>query len=72
MRTDDVKIGGEYLTRVSGDLVRVRVVRETLVGRPPRRRRAFVVRRVETDLDTGNTLPKPRTAAALRPVDGAL
>jgi hypothetical protein len=65
MKQSDIVIGGEYETRIGESLVRVRVVgtTETYWGK----RSAFRVRRV----DTGRDLPKPRTAAALRPVGGA-
>jgi hypothetical protein len=64
MKQDDVRIGGEYMTRVAGGgLVRVRVLGEYLDGRATSRRR-FRVARVSAG-EVGKALPKPRTAAAL-------
>lgn len=62
MKAKDVTIGGEYMTKVGDGLVRVRVqgVASPSYGSNLQR---WNVRRV----DTGATLPKPRTAAALRP-----
>lgn len=63
MLQKDIAIGGEYLTRVSGALVRVRVLRvddrpDWLSGRAQTR---YVVARV----DTGKALDKHRHASAL-------
>jgi len=58
MKNKDVEVGGVYMAKIGDRLVRVEVVRETVVcGRS-----AFVIRRE----DTGRVLPKPRTGAALR------
>ncbi len=63
MKQADVKIGGHYLTRCSGALVSVEVLREaeTLGRYPGTRRMGYTTRR----LDTGRTLTQ-RSAAALR------
>lgn len=71
----DVQIGGVYLTRVAGDLVPVRVVRRAVIGAG--KRGAWVVERVHHHrsgqwLPNGLApLPKPRTAAALRPLEAS-
>jgi hypothetical protein len=67
MRHDDVKKGHVYLTRVGGELAPVRVLYEMTVTRYGyrtglQRRRVFRVARYD-----GAVLPKPRSAAALRP-----
>lgn len=62
MKQKDVKIGGEYETKVCGSLVRVKVQRsteDTFSGRTK-----FVVVRV----DNGRVLDKARAASALRPI----
>lgn len=79
MRQKDVKIGGEYLTRISGDLVRVRVTGTRQVPRGPfgldgvrATRTAFVVERVVPAPERAALRRlNPRSAAALRPVEGA-
>jgi hypothetical protein len=58
VKQDDVKIGGEYLTRVGQALVRVEVLNSA--DRSGRKR--YCCRRV----DNKQILPKYRTAAALR------
>ena len=66
MKTEDVKIGGEYFARVSGNIVKVRVdssrERESYAGfnRNPRTRTVFSC----TNLKTGRVVSK--SAAALR------
>lgn len=69
MKQAEIEVGGEYLTRISGALVRVRVVAQVIRGsrfagslhsQGPQLKR-FVVARV----DTGATLPKVRPASAL-------
>lgn len=63
MKQKDVKIGGEYLTKVSGARVKVRVKHEiTAAGRAGKM--AYRLVRV----DTGAELPKARTASALHPI----
>lgn len=72
MKKKDVKVGGEYLTNVSGSLVRVRVIRAV----PPRLKFGGGVQCGESGpsrfrvarVDNGTELPKPRTAAGLYPV----
>ena len=59
MLKEQIQIGGFYLTRVSGALVSV-VVKSATKDRNGRTR--YVVARE----DTGATLPKTRTPAALR------
>lgn len=71
MKVSDVKVGGIYLTRVSGELVAVRVLGERTpvlyqyeidAGKKvPRRYRV-------ARADSGQMLQKLRTAAALRPL----
>ena len=64
MKQKDIVINGEYMTLVGINLIRVRVI----AGRAPIERNGkhmtFLVRRS----DNGTTLPKWRTAAALRPI----
>ncbi len=74
MKQSEVNVGSEYLTKVSGNLVKVVVTHETTRvsyghydGSPGGRRhsrRAYGVKRADND----QRLPKARTAAALRPV----
>lgn len=64
MKQADVFVGGRYVTRVSGALVVVTVVRATVDYWS--KRTAFVVR-----TDEGRELPKPRHAQALRLTKGA-
>lgn len=60
MKLAEVAVGGVYLTKVGESPVRVEVI-----GKTERRgRTAFLVRRVGEN----RPLPKPRTAAALRPL----
>jgi hypothetical protein len=63
MKKKDVRIGETYLAKVSGALVPVKVLSETSTG-SPHYRSAFRV----VNTHTGQMLPKPRTAAALRPL----
>ncbi len=71
MKQADVLVGGQYLTRVSGELVLVEVIRRAeetpgrllSIGRTTHVTR-FRVRRV--DEPAGMCLPKALTAAALR------
>lgn len=64
MLQKEIEVGGEYLTRVSGALVRVRVLhaveRESWSARQQTLTRFKVAR-----VDNGETLPKVRTASAL-------
>jgi len=67
MKQAEIQIGGEYLTKVSGTLVRVRVTARREVqayawSNDPRRKSVFDVVRV----DNGRAL-HGRSAAALRP-----
>ena len=69
MKLSDVQIGGIYLTRVSGELRKVKVLRahtETRYLRygETRSRQAFIVLAVDRNVE----LDKPRSAAALREV----
>jgi hypothetical protein len=71
MKISEVKVGGIYSTEVSGQQVAVRVLAERTpymyrfeIERGTRKPRRFLVQRV----DNGQTLPKTRTAAALRPL----
>ena len=74
MKTEDVKIGGTYETRIGQNLCRVVVVdrKEGSRGwvgavsgkRYNKRRASFSVRRENET----RTLPKPRSAAALREI----
>ena len=77
MKAANVRIGGEYLTRVSGELVRVRVTGTKQVPYGPicidgkkTTRTAFEVERVDLapERPTKRRL-SPRSAAALRPVN---
>lgn len=65
MKIDDIKVGEVYYTRISGEMVRVRVVRivEKEVGRwgSGKYQRRAVVKRI----DNGKELPKVRAASAL-------
>ena len=66
MKIDDVKIGGEYWTRVSGSRVRVRAV--AIVEREIGWRTGRAAGRVNVArADNGLALPKSRSAAALEP-----
>lgn len=71
MKKKDVKIDGEYLTKVGSNLVRVRVTGEASgaygTGGSHNGPARFYCERT----DNGQRLPKPRTAAALRPVESA-
>jgi hypothetical protein len=64
----EVKVGGEYLTKVGDRLARVTVLREEVYARTSWRgevtRALFRVRTAD-----GRVLPKARTAAALRPLE---
>ena len=67
MKLNEVVIGGVYLTRVSGELTPVRVLRQTKVRvgnnySANKFQTAFAVQAHAT----GRDLPKPRKAAALR------
>jgi hypothetical protein len=62
MKQVDVKIGEVVLAKIGVAFVRVRVLSTINYGSDTRTR--FVVAR----LDTGKTLPKARTAAALHPL----
>jgi hypothetical protein len=69
MKQADVKLAGVYLTRVSGELVRVLV--RGIVGVPvdidyTKQRYRVVKRYLVQRIDTKTNLPKPRSAAALR------
>lgn len=74
MKQAEVVISGVYLTRVSGEFVPVRVVRETQVRvgayDAHKSMTAFVLERVEPGRPYGQPsyrwLPKPRKAASLR------
>lgn len=65
MKAGELKIGGTYLTRIAGKLTPVTVVCEA-PKRDPKHHTAYRVRHV--DASNGALLPKPRTAAALRPI----
>lgn len=72
MRKDQIAIGGTYLTRVSGELVRVRVQGLSARyswGREGQHRESDGFRCVR--VDNGQPLPKVRTAAALHPIPEA-
>jgi len=62
MKQADVKVGEVVLTKVGVSLVKVRIIKTYNYGSDTRTR-FFVMR-----LDNGKTLPKARTAAALRPL----
>jgi hypothetical protein len=69
MKQADVKVGGEYLVKISGRDERVTVLREEQHTRyyaykSPQEHTVF---RVQVKA-TGRVLPKARTAAALRPI----
>ena len=68
MKTKDVKVGEKYMTKVGASLVLVKVTGESAgaygFGGSHDGPKRFHVARV----DNGQKLPKPRTAAALRPV----
>jgi len=64
MKQKDVKVGGSYQTKVGDELVEVIV----LVARPDIRSGRNTTRFYVKRADNGNTLPKTRTAAALRPI----
>jgi len=71
MKQAEIKVGETYQTKIGEGLVKVRVICETTVSRhyaykPSVERKAFRVARI----DNGKHLPKPRTAAALRPLPG--
>lgn len=75
MKAADVRIGGEYLTRIAGELVRVRVTGTRQVPHGPicadgkkTTRTAFEIERVDLSPErpTKRRL-NPRSAAALRP-----
>ena len=61
MKKSDVKIGSEYMTKVSGELVKVRVYDSYTPFSGPTRFRAW-------NTVTNRPLAKGRTAAALHPV----
>lgn len=64
MKLANVKVGGQYFTKVGPERIAVIVVRKReMVGPSGRKKVAFVVKRT----DNGNLLPKPRAAAALHP-----
>jgi len=63
MKQADIKIGSVVLTKVGTELVEVRVDSCPLATNFDKRTRYVVSR-----LDNGKTLPKARTAAALRPL----
>lgn len=65
MKQSSVAIGAIYLTRVSGELVEVRV--ELVTTMFLRLNRRSVTRYRLRRVDNGTTLPKLRSAAALRP-----
>jgi hypothetical protein len=64
MKQADVKLAGVYLTRVSGELVRVLV--QGIVQTPQGRR--YILCRCTDGIEIASMprLPKPRSAAALR------
>lgn len=81
MKQRDVQIGEVYIAMVSGELVPVRVVREAAIverglydGSPcgsVRTRKGYILAHASEPMRPGlgtKTLPKPRTAAALRPM----
>jgi hypothetical protein len=65
MKHADVKVGGEYLTRISGELVPVVVVRQEAYVVRGKVRHSFRCRRAGEE----RVLPKCRSAASLRPVE---
>lgn len=68
MKEADIKVGEVYLTRIGESLCRVIVVQKRegyrLTALSKKSRTTFDVRRENED----RVLPKPRSAAALRPV----
>lgn len=73
MKTEDVKVGETYLTKIGDTLARVVVVRKRqgipshpgAFGRVRKERDTFEVRRENED----RVLPKTRSASALRPLE---
>lgn len=65
MKAKDVKVGGTYLTTVSGRKVRVTVTGETSRRPSYGTEREGPIRFNVKRVDNGQQLPKPRTAASL-------